>query len=191
MSHTPSPHTSTVTFGFWVYLMTDAVLFAGLFATYAVLESATFGGPGGKELFSLSFVLTQSIVLLTSSFLMGLALIAAGHAKKTLALLALAATFILGASFVALELVEFAHLIAEGHGPATNAFLSAFFTLVGTHGLHVSVGLLWMFVVGMHLVLRGFTEGTLRKLSCLGLYWHFLDLIWIFLFTIVYLFAFV
>ena len=146
---TTKEHTEDkVVFGFWVYLMSDCVLFAGLFATYAVLQSATFGGPSIAELASLPFVLTETMILLTSSFTVGLALLAAHHRKKYLALVALGVTLLLGLSFLGMEVQEFSHLIAKGEGPSRSAFLSSFFTLVGTHGLHVFFGSLWM--LGTH-----------------------------------------
>ena len=176
-----------VTFGFWVYLMSDSVLFAGLFATYAVLSSATFSAVSIGELVSLPFVLAETLLLLTSSFTIGLVLLAAHHHKKYLALLALVVTLLLGLTFLGMELSEFRHLAAEGNGPDKSAFLSAFFTLVGTHGLHVALGSLWMLVLMAHVFLNGLTGGTVRKLACLSLFWHFLDIIWIFIFTFVYL----
>lgn len=174
-------------FGFWVYILSDCVLFASLFATYAALSMATANGPLPSELFQLSPALVQTLILLTSSFTFGLALLAAQQGRKALTLGALFVTLMLGLSFLGLEVSEFNHLIAEGAGPDRSAFLSAFFTLVGTHGLHVAMGLLWMLVAIIHLLARGLTEPTVRKLRYLGLFWHFLDIIWIFLFTFVYL----
>ncbi len=176
-----------VVFGFWVYLMSDCVLFASLFATYAVLQGATYGGATISEIFNLPFVLTETIILLTSSFTVGLALLAAHAHKKALTLLALAATLFLGLVFLAMEVSEFRHLVAEGNGPSRSAFLSAFFTLVGTHGAHIFFGALWMLVLMVHIVLKGLVPGTMQKLLCLGLFWHFLDVVWIFIFTFVYL----
>ncbi len=178
-----------VTFGFWAYLMSDCVLFAGLFATYAVLSGATFGGPTASELFSLRFILWETLILLTSSFTVGLALIAAHQHKKVLTLVALVATLGLGLLFLSMEASEFRHLIEEGHGPSASAFLSAFFTLVGTHGAHIFFGSIWMVVLMAHIARKGLVAGTMRKLLCLGLFWHFLDIIWIFIFTFVYLFG--
>ncbi|MBP9711373.1 MAG: cytochrome o ubiquinol oxidase subunit III [Candidatus Pacebacteria bacterium] len=183
-------HTNdNVSFGFWVYLMSDCVLFAALFATYAVLQGATFGGPTAYDLFNLPFVFVETMLLLTSSFTMGLAVIAARAHKKQQSLRLLAATLILGLAFLGMEVYEFTHLIAVGEGPATSAFLSAFFTLVGTHGLHVAIGAIWMCVVGAHIWFNGITSGALRKLTILSLFWHFLDVIWICIFTFVYLFG--
>lgn len=178
-----------VTFGFWVYLMSDVVLFAALFAAYAVLQNATFGGASVSDITNLPFVLTETLLLLTSSFTVGLALLAAFHHKKMLALAALGITGILGLFFLGMELSEFAYMVAEGNGPSRSAFLSSFFTLVGTHGLHVAFGILWMLVLGAHIVLKGLHAGTMRKLICLCLFWHFLDVIWICIFTFVYLFG--
>jgi cytochrome o ubiquinol oxidase subunit III len=177
------------TFGFWVYLMSDVVLFATLFATYAVFMHATFGGPSARELADLPFVFTETMLLLTSSFTMGLAVIAAQARKKNVSLALLLVTLLLGISFLGMEVYEFAHLIAEGHGPNTSAFLSAFFTLVGTHGLHVALGSIWMLLIIIFIAVKGLGESVLRKLTLLALFWHFLDIIWIFIFTFVYLFG--
>lgn len=173
--------------GFWIYLMTDCVLFATLFATYIVLRDSTNGGPGGSELFEMPFVLLETMVLLVSSFVCGMAVLAAKARNKPLTLFMLAITFVLGASFLGLELSEFSKLASEGHGWWASGFLSAFFTLVGTHGLHIAVGLLWIGVMIVQLMRRGFTPGTTRRLILFSLFWHFLDVIWIFIFTIVYL----
>ncbi len=177
------------TFGFWVYLMTDCVLFASLFATYAVLRHSTFGGPSGGELFSLSFVLIETLILLTSSFTIGLAVLSMQSRKKAQALVWLLATFMLGAVFLGMEIYEFSHLIHEGNSWRRSGFLSAFFTLVGTHGVHIAVGLLWVLTMFMQILNRGFTKPTIRRLTLLSLYWHFLDIVWIFIFTFVYLFG--
>lgn len=174
-------------FGFWAYLMTDVVLFASLFATFAVLRNNTFGGPSGGQLFSLPFVLTETLVLLTSSFTCGLALVAANRGRKGLVLGLLGATFALGATFLALELSEFSRLVHEGHSWQASGFLSSFFTLVGTHGLHITMGLIWLLIMMLQLARRGLGRHTLRRLSMFGLFWHFLDIIWIFIFTVVYL----
>ena len=173
--------------GFWIYLMTDCVLFASLFATYIVLRDATNGGPGGQELFEMPFVLIETMILLLSSFVCGMAVLAAKVRNKPLTLFLLAITFVLGAGFLAMELSEFSKLASEGHGWQASAFLSAFFTLVGTHGFHIAVGLLWVGVMIWQLIRRGFTPGVTRRLLLFSLFWHFLDVIWIFIFTIVYL----
>ncbi len=175
-------------FGFWTYIMSDCILFASLFAAYAVLRTSTFDGPVARELFSLPFVLTETIILLTSSFTYGLVTLYAHHkGKKRNVLFWLASTFILGAIFLGMEVTEFSNLIHEGNGPGRSAFLSSFFTLVGTHGLHVTVGLIWMGNLFVQVWRRGLDVTTSGKLSLLGLFWHFLDIIWIFIFTIVYL----
>lgn len=184
-----SHHEDKAIFGFWVYLMTDLIMFAALFATYAVLRGNTFGGPSGKELFSLPFVLTETLILLTSSFTCGLAMLAAHQSNKNQTFVWFGATFLLGISFLAMELNEFSHLISEGNSFQTNAFLSSFFTLVGTHGLHIAVGLLWIIVSMVMVWRRGLSPSIVNKLTRLSLFWHFLDVVWIFIFTIVYLYA--
>lgn len=178
---------SRTTIGFWVYLMTDCLLFASLFAVFAVLRDATAGGPAGRDIFEMPMVLAETIILLTSSFACGLALLGmkAGNVRQVL--LALGATYVLGVAFLTIELSEFAKLIAEGHGPQQSAFLSAFFTLVGTHGLHITVGLIWLVTLAAVLVRRGLTTKVSRQLVLFGMFWHFLDLVWIFIFTVVYL----
>lgn len=173
--------------GFWVYLMTDCILFASLFATYVILRGGVNGGPTGHDIFNMPFVLVETLLLLTSSFTCGIAVLATRAQKKTIALGFLLATFVLGFSFLVMELTEFAHLVSEGHSWQASAFLSAFFTLVGTHGAHIAVGLLWLSVMAVQLAVKGFTTGTVRRLTLFGMFWHFLDIIWIFIFTIVYL----
>jgi len=177
----------TKSLGFWIYLMTDCILFASLFATYIVLRDATNGGPSGHDLFEMPFVLAETLVLLVSSFVCGMAVLAARAGRKQLTLLCLGITFLLGATFLGLELSEFTKLASEGHGWWASAFLSAFFTLVATHGLHIAIGLLWIGVMAWQLFRRGFTPGVTRRLVLFSLFWHFLDVIWIFIFTIVYL----
>lgn len=174
-------------FGFWLYIMTDCILFSTLFACYAVLHGGTFGGPTSKDIFSLPFVMVETMLLLTSSFTSGLAMLAAHQRERNKVLIFFAVTFLLGFAFLAMELYEFNHLVQEGNSWQRSAFLSSYFTLVGTHGLHVTFGLLWIAVMLYHVVKRGLTLPTLRRLSCLNMFWHFLDVIWIFIFTIVYL----
>ena len=174
-------------FGFWVYLMTDLIMFAVLFATFAVLRYSTFGGPGGDKLFSLPLALAETLILLTSSLTCGLAVLAAKHGRIRQTLAWFAATFMMGSAFLGLELNEFHHLILDGNGPQRNAFLSSFFTLVGTHGLHIAAGLLWMLIIMVFVWRRGLSPKLTNQLVRLGLFWHFLDLVWIFIFTIVYL----
>ena len=173
--------------GFWIYLMSDCLIFSGLFATFAVMAHAYAGGPTGKEIFDLNYVLGETMLLLVSSFTFGMAMLNmhAGHRNKVLAWLVV--TFLFGAAFVGMEIHEFAALIHEGARPDRSAFLSAYFTLVGTHGLHVTCGLIWIAVM-LDMVRRHGLDGIVkRRLSCLSLFWHFLDVIWICVFTFVYL----
>ena len=167
--------------------MTDCVLFATLFATFAVLHNNTAGGPPGKELFSLPFVLAETLILLTSSFTCGLALLAIRTRNKQLTYTLLGVTFALGLAFLGLELYEFNKLAHEGNDWQRSAFLSSFFTLVGTHGLHITAGLVWLAALLAQLKTRGFTRPVIRRFGLFALFWHFLDVIWILIFTIVYL----
>lgn len=185
-SHQEETFSKTV-FGFWVYLMTDCLLFATLFATYAVLHNNTNGGPSANELFSLPFALTETLLLLTSSFTCGIALLATEAHQKNKVLILLTITFLLGGGFLAMELTEFTHLAREGNSWQRSAFLSSFFTLVGTHGAHITSGLIWVIVMLGQVFVRGITPATTRRITCFSLFWHFLDVIWIFIFTIVYL----
>lgn len=178
---------SKTIFGFWVYIMTDCVLFATLFATYAVLHNNTFGGPSSHELFSLPFVLTETLILLISSFTCGLGILAAHRASRSQVITWFVLTFLLGVAFLSLELNEFSRLVHDGNSWQRSGFLSAFFTLVSTHGLHISVGLLWMGVLLTQIIRQGLVQGVIRRLTMLSLFWHFLDIVWIFIFTIVYL----
>ncbi|MCY4328569.1 MAG: cytochrome o ubiquinol oxidase subunit III [Endozoicomonadaceae bacterium] len=191
VSHHHHNQSDTNVYGFWVYIMSDCILFACLFATFAVLHNNTYGGPSAKELFSLPFVFVETMALLTSSFTCGLMMLALHHNKRKLAFITLALTFLLGASFVFMELKEFHSLVAEGHDWQRSAFLSSFFTLVGTHGLHVSLGLLWLIVLAIQLGIHGINNTTMTKMRTFSLFWHFLDIIWILLFTIVYLVEFI
>ena len=179
--------TSKVVFGFWVYIMSDCILFSCFFASYAVLHANVFGGPGPKELFDLNYVMIETFLLLTSSFTYGLATLAMTKENKAQVMLWLFFTFLLGLGFIGMEINEFHHLIIEGNGPSRSAFLSSFFGLVGLHGLHVTCGLIWMALLIVQVYKRGLTAIVKRKLSCLSLFWHFLDIIWIFVFTVVYL----
>jgi cytochrome o ubiquinol oxidase subunit 3 len=173
--------------GFWIYLMTDVVLFATLFATYIVLRSNTNGGPAGIDIFELPFVLVETLTLLTSSFTSGLMLVAVRRQRLTQVVLWLLITMAFGVAFLVLELSEFSHLINDGHGWQKSGFLSAFFTLVGTHGLHILFGLLWALVLLGQLMSKKLTMHVGRRLSLFAMFWHFLDIVWIFIFTIVYL----
>ena len=179
------------TFGFWVYLMTDLLMFSILFAAYSVLHGNTFGGESGRELFSQPAALTETLLLLTSSFTCGIGMYAArqGNRKQVLAWFGI--TFILGLAFLGLEINEFAKFFREGHTLRSNGFLSSFFVLVGTHGLHITSGLVWMGTTLGFVSVRGLNDSLVRKLSLLSLFWHFLDIVWIFIFTIVYLQALV
>ncbi len=176
-----------VSFGFWMYLMTDFVLFASLFAVYAVLRDSTFGGPAGHEIFSASFILAETLFLLTSSMTAGLAFAASQGERKQPVLWWLFGTFILGSAFLIIELSEFRTLATSGHSWQQSAFLSSYFTLVGTHGLHIFVGLLWLVILGVVITRRGLTEPNMRKLFLWSMFWHFLDVVWIFIFSIVYM----
>jgi cytochrome o ubiquinol oxidase subunit 3 len=178
---------SMTVLGFWIYLMSDCLIFASLFATFAVLAQNTAGGPGGRELFDLPYVAIETVLLLISSFTFGLAALGVQDGQRSKVVQWLAVTFLFGAAFIGMEVQEFAHLIREGAGPNRSAFLSAYFTLVGTHGLHVTAGLVWLAVM-MHQTFRFGLDGIIRRrLACLSLFWHFLDLVWICVFTFVYL----
>ncbi|MCU6790670.1 cytochrome o ubiquinol oxidase subunit III [Paenibacillus sp. WQ 127069] len=178
---------SMKTFGFWLFLITDCILFGTLFATYVVLRLNTNGGPTAHELFEMPGVIAETFILLTSSFTSGLAVLAMNQGNKKALIGWLAVTVLLGASFITLEVSEFITMVHEGATISTSAFLSAFFTLVGTHGLHVSLGLVWMIGIMIQLSRRGITDVTKRKVTIISLYWHFLDIVWIFVFTVVYL----
>ena len=180
-------HAEVKTFGFWIYLMSDLVLFSVLFSTFAVIGTNYAGGPGGKDLFNVPYLFTETMFLLVSSFVFGLAMVALRQGKKLLVMTGLAITFLLGLGFVGMEIHEFHGLIRDGFGPDRSGFLSAFFTLVGTHGLHVSFGLIWMAVMAAQLAAKGITPGVHSRLTRLSLFWHFLDIVWIGVFSFVYL----
>jgi cytochrome o ubiquinol oxidase subunit 3 len=173
--------------GFWLYLMSDLILFATLFATFVVLGRSYAGGPTGKELFDLPYLLGETLFLLCSSFTYGLAMLAVHDGREKRVLLGLAITFLLGLGFVSMEINEFHGLIAQGHGPDQSAFLSSFFTLVGTHGAHVTCGLIWIAVMIGQVAAKGLTSPVQSRLLRLSMFWHFLDIIWIGIFSIVYL----
>jgi len=175
------------TFGFWIFLITDVILFGTLFATYIVLRGNTNGGPTPEELFQMPGIIAETFILLTSSFTSGIAVLAMNRGNKKQLIGWLAVTAVLGAAFITLEVIEFVHLVNEGATISTSGFLSAFFTLVGTHGLHVSLGLIWMIALMLQLRKRGITPVTKRKVENISLYWHFLDVVWIFVLTVVYL----
>ena len=174
-------------FGFWVYLMTDCVLFATLFATYIVLHTENFGGPTTADLYSLPLAFCETMVLLFSSFTIGLARLEVWAAHRAKVLLWIVVTFILGASFIAMELHEFIDFVHEGNSWQRSAFLSSYFTLVATHGCHICFGLIWMVMLFILIAKNGLTEHNVRRAACLGLFWHFLDVVWIFIFSVVYL----
>lgn len=174
-------------YGFWIFILSDMVMFSAFFATYAVLQGQTAGGPTGHELFDLRNVAIETGFLLMSSFTCGLASIAADTRSATWFQIAMAVTFVLGIGFLTIEVREFASLVERGAGPTRSAFLSAFFTLVGCHGLHVSAGILWLLTMMAQVVAKGFRADILRRIMCFALFWHALDIIWIAVFTVVYL----
>ncbi|WP_337267178.1 cytochrome o ubiquinol oxidase subunit III [Oryzifoliimicrobium ureilyticus] len=180
------PENST-NLGFWLYLMSDCLIFAVLFATYAVLGRSYAAGPSPKDLFELPLVAVNTAMLLFSSITYGFAMLAMEKDKKSSTLMWLAVTGIFGAAFICLELYEFANLIHEGAGPWRSGFLSAFFTLVGTHGLHVTFGIIWLITLMVQVSMHGLVEANRRRLMCLSMFWHFLDVVWIGVFSIVYL----
>lgn len=182
--------TDITVFGFWTYLMTDLILFGSLFIAFAVLsQHIPAGTPSAKDLFgeSLGFVLVETFALLISSVTFGFAVLAQQKKDVGKVLTWLAVTFVFGAIFIGMEIYEFSHLVHAGHGPSTSAFLSAFFTLVGTHGIHVTSGLVWMAVLMFQIKQSGLTLPNTRRLACLSLFWHFLDIVWICVFSVVYL----
>jgi cytochrome o ubiquinol oxidase subunit 3 len=183
----PAPKQVVVAFGFWIFLLSDIVMFATLFAAYAVLARATDGGPRGVQLFSQASVAIETACLLASSYTCGLMSLAVKSRRHLGTYFGALVTFALGLAFLALELREFADMIARGAGPQRSAFLSAFFTLVGCHGLHVAAGLVWLVVMMVQVVLRGFHPTVQRRLACFSLFWHALDIVWVWLFTVVYL----
>jgi cytochrome o ubiquinol oxidase subunit III len=176
-----------VGYGFWIFLLSDIIMFSAFFATYAVLSGQTAGGPSGRELFDLRNVAIETACLLLSSFTCGVASIGAQTIRATWFYGAMTVTFVLGAAFITLEIKEFAGLVAQGAGPSRSAFLSAFFTLVGCHGMHVSAGLLWLLTMMAQVFAKGFRADILRRMLCFSLFWHALDIIWVALFTVVYL----
>jgi cytochrome o ubiquinol oxidase subunit 3 len=183
----PAPKRIVVAYGFWIFLLSDIVMFSALFAAYAVLVRATAGGPGGVQLFSQASVAIETACLLVSSYTCGLMSLAIGSRRRAATYFFAAVTFILGAAFLALELREFAGMIAIGATPQRSAFLSAFFTLVGCHGLHVTAGLIWLAVMMAQVAIKGFRATVERRLLCFALFWHALDIVWVWLFTVVYL----
>ncbi|MEO7057609.1 MAG: cytochrome (ubi)quinol oxidase subunit III [Caldimonas sp.] len=184
--HGPSKRI-VVAYGFWIFLISDIILFAAFFATYAVLTDSTAGGPAGRDLFDMRTVAIETACLLTSSLFCGLAGLGAQAKKHWLFYGGMALTFVLGAVFLAIELNEFAAMIQHGAGPQRSAFLSAFFALIGCHGLHVFAGLLWLLTMMAQVFAKGFRDDILRRILCFNLFWHTLDIIWVALFSLVYL----
>ena len=183
----PAPKRIVVAYGFWVFLLSDIVMFSALFAAYAVLVHATAGGPTGAELFNQVSVAIETACLLASSYTCGLMSLAVNSRRRAATYLGALVTFVLGALFLALEIREFAGMIAQGATPERSAFLSAFFTLVGCHGMHVTAGLIWLAVMMAQVAIKGFRPAVERRLLCFALFWHALDIIWVWLFTVVYL----
>jgi cytochrome o ubiquinol oxidase subunit III len=183
----PATKRVVVGYGFWIFLLSDIVMFSAFFAAYAVLAHATAGGPSGMQLFNQRSVAIETACLLASSYTCGLMSMAIGSRRYGATYLAALVTFVLGAAFLALELKEFAGMIAIGAGPQRSAFLSSFFTLVGCHGLHVTAGLVWLVVMMAQVSIKGLTATVERRLLCFSLFWHALDIVWVWLFTVVYL----
>ncbi len=183
----PESKSIVVPYGFWLFVLSDMVIFSALFATYASLVHATDGGPTTKELFDRNLVAVETMALLMSSFVCGLAMIAAKRKNMLWTQVWLVLTGVLGLVFLSFELYEFSHMIAEGAGPQRSAFLSSFFTLVGCHGAHVTAGLLWLGTMMAQIWAKGFREHIMRRLLCFSVFWHALDIIWVAIFTIVYL----
>ncbi len=173
--------------GFWLYLMSDCFIFAALFACVAVFGTSTVGGPNARDVFDLPGLAVNTALLLVSSVTFGFAMLEMARQRKSAMLGWLAASGVLAACFVGLEIHEFVTMIGDGAGPGRSAFLSSFFTLVGTHGLHVTIGVLWLIVLMVQLGTHGFTEANRRRLMCLSMFWHFLDLVWVGVFSYVYL----
>jgi cytochrome o ubiquinol oxidase subunit 3 len=183
----PAPMRVVAGFGFWLFLLSDIILFAALFATYSVLSGSTAGGPTAAELFDKKHVFLETMCLLASSVTCGLGSLAVHRTDARAMYVWMAATFVLGVCFLTMEGNEFAGMVASGAGPSRSAFLSAFFTLVGTHGLHVSLGLAWLIIMLLQVTTLGFSPMVGRRFFSFGLFWHALDIVWIGVFTIVYL----
>jgi cytochrome o ubiquinol oxidase subunit III len=183
----PAPKRIVVAYGFWIFLLSDIVMFAALFASYAVLVHSTAGGPTGAQLFNQGTVAVETACLLFSSYTCGLMSLAINSRNRLAVYLGALITFALGAAFLALEIREFASMIAIGATPERSAFLSAFFTLVGCHGLHVTLGLIWLVVMIVQVAVMGFVASVQHRLLCFSLFWHALDIVWVGIFTVVYL----
>ena len=185
----PASKRVVVSYGFWLFVLSDIIMFSALFSTYAVLNSATAGGPSGAALFSRTSAAIETTCLLLSSYACGMASIASKRRDAFWFYTAMAATAALGATFLTLEISEFTDLVVRGDGPTRSAFLSAFFTLVGCHGLHVTCGLLWLLTMMAQVYAKGFRDDIMRRVACFALFWHALDIVWVGVFTIVYLFG--
>jgi cytochrome o ubiquinol oxidase subunit III len=183
----PTSKRIIVAYGFWIFLLSDIVMFSAFFATYAVLSGATAGGPSGRDVFHLHIVAIETACLLLSSFTCGIASIGARAHNNLMYYGSMAVTAVFGAGFLFLEIREFAGMIAIGAGPTRSAFLSAFFTLVGCHGLHVTLGLMWLLTMMAQVFAKGYRADILRRVLCFSLFWHTLDIIWVAIFTVVYL----
>ena len=183
----PAPTRIVVAYGFWIFLLSDIVLFSGLFAAYAVLSGQTAGGPTGGQLFDLRNVFIETACLLLSSYTCGLGMLSAERQRRNQFYVFAALTLVLGVAFLFIEISEFAGMVRDGAGPSRSAFLSAFFTLVGTHGAHVTSGLIWLIYMVAQVAVKGLRPHVLRRLLCFSLFWHALDIIWIGLLTMVYL----
>jgi cytochrome o ubiquinol oxidase subunit 3 len=183
----PASTRTVVAYGFWIFLLSDFILFSGLFAAYAVLSDQTAGGPTGAELFNLRNVFIETMCLLFSSYTCGLGALSAERRQPGRFLIFAALSFVLGAAFLVIESTEFAAMVGKGAGPSRSAFLSGFFTLVGTHGVHVTGGLLWLIYMVAQVVAKGLRPHVLRRLLCWSLFWHALDIVWVGVFTLVYL----
>ena len=183
----PAPKRIVVAYGFWIFILSDMIMFSALFAAYAVLSGNTAGGPTGAELFNLRNVFIETMCLLLSSYTCGIGVLSAERVQPTLFLVFAIFTFALGAAFLFIEATEFASMAAKGAGPSRSAFLSSFFTLVGTHGVHVASGLVALLYLVAQVLVKGLRPAVLRRLLCWSLFWHALDIVWVGVFTLVYL----
>ena len=183
----PAPKRIVVAYGFWIFILSDIIMFSALFATYAVLSGNTAGGPTGADLFNLRNVFIETMCLLLSSYTCGIGVLSAERGRPTLFVVFAIFTFALGAAFLFIEATEFAGMVAKGAGPSRSAFLSSFFTLVGTHGVHVASGLVALVYLVAQVIVKGLQAAVLRRLLCWSLFWHALDIVWVGVFTLVYL----
>jgi cytochrome o ubiquinol oxidase subunit III len=183
----PAPTRIVVAYGFWIFILSDMVMFSALFAAYAVLSGNTAGGPSGRELFNLRSLFIETMCLLVSSYTAGLGMLSAERHQAERFLMFAALTFVLGGAFVFIEISEFAGMVSRGAGPSRSAFLSSFFSLVGTHGAHVTAGLVWLLYMTVQVMAKGLRATVLRRLACFSLFWHALDIVWIGVMTLVYL----